>query len=94
MVQFASAPSITAYGLRTGSTFLACKLVTPTTYRNSNASQQRLGRSILSSYRAVYLVPRAPLVAGKTYIVSVVNRGVRTTWTFTAGTSPKPASIP
>ncbi len=66
--------------------------MTPTNYRNSNASLQSTGRLILSQSRAVYIVPKAPLVSGKTYTASVVNRGVRTTWSFTAGSAIKPAT--
>jgi Cysteine-rich secretory protein family len=92
IIQFASAPSITAYSLRLDTTALSCKLVTPTTYRNTNASQQALGRQILAQSRAVYIVPRSPLASGKTYTVSVVNAGVRYTWSFKAGAAPAPAT--
>jgi hypothetical protein len=92
VVQFAKAPSVTAYGFRCGSTFLPCKLVAPTNYRNSSSSQQSLGRTILAQNRAVYIVPKSPLVSGKTYTVSVLNSGVRYTWSFKTGTAPGAAT--
>jgi hypothetical protein len=92
IVQFSGTPSVTAYGMKTGSTFLSCKLVAPTNYRNSNAASQQTGRAILAQSRAVYIVPRKPLASGKTYVVSVVNRGVRYTWSFNTGSAPAPAT--
>ena len=92
IVQFAKSPSVTSCGIRCGSTFLACKLVTPTNYKNSNASWQQTGRLILAQSRAVYLVPRSPLISGKTYTVSVLNSGVRYTWSFKTGAAPAAAT--
>ncbi len=92
IVQFAKAPSVTSYGFRVGSTFLPCKMVAPTNYRNSNTSLQSTGRLILAQSNAVYIVPKSPLVSGKTYTVSVLNSGVRYTWSFKAGTAPAPAT--
>jgi hypothetical protein len=55
-----------------------------TNYANPNSSYQSLGRSILNSRDAIVIMPRAPLVPGAEYTVSITVNGSTYTWTFTA----------
>lgn len=60
-------------------------LVTPTSYVNRDADQQRLGRQVLSATRAVVLLPRDRLADGRHEVtLSVSSRGERYRWGFTA----------
>jgi hypothetical protein len=52
------------------------------TYRNRNAAQQRLGRSILAAHDAVILIPREPLRPGSSYRAVVEVDGGLIDWTF------------
>jgi cysteine-rich secretory family protein len=52
------------------------------TYRNGDAAQQRLGRSILASRNAIVLVPRRPLRSGAGYRAVVEVNGRVIDWTF------------
>lgn len=53
------------------------------TYRNRNAVEERLGRSILASRDAVVIVPRQPLQPGATYrVVLEISGRPRIDWQF------------
>ena len=52
------------------------------TYRNRNAGQQRLARSILAARDAVVLIPREPLRPGSSYRAVVEVDGRLIDWTF------------
>jgi len=53
-----------------------------TSYSNSDAYSQELGRQVLKSYGTVAVIPRAPLVKGAKYAVSITANGKRYDWTF------------
>jgi hypothetical protein len=55
-----------------------------TDYTNSNGSYQSLGRNILNMRDAIVIMPRAPLVPGAQYTVSITVNGSTYTWAFTA----------
>lgn len=57
-------------------------LLDETRYVNSNASIQSTGRAILDSRDAIVLLPRAPLKAGTSYRITIVNSGVTHSWSF------------
>ncbi|WP_405427348.1 cell wall-binding repeat-containing protein [Micromonospora sp. NBC_00617] len=63
-----------------GSTTLTSCVVTGATYTNPDADAQALGRNILNSHNAVYVVPLDPLALNTTYTLSVTtNRGSMST---------------
>jgi len=53
-----------------------------TSYRNPNASEQQLGRSILAARDAIVIVPKYPLKSGATYRVDLESTGQSITWQF------------
>jgi hypothetical protein len=64
-----------------------------TTFRNPDPTQQSIGRQLLDERDAVVILPRSPLVAGRSYTASVTADGVTYTWTFTVsspGVDPVP----
>lgn len=52
------------------------------TYKNRDAAQQQLGRSILAAHDAIVLIPRRPLRQGIRYRAVVDVNGRRIEWTF------------
>jgi hypothetical protein len=62
------------------------------TYRNGDAVQQRLGRSILAARDAIVLVPRGPLHPGATYRAIVEADDRLIDWTFTVAGAIQPRS--
>ena len=59
-----------------------------TTYQNSIASLRDEGRALLAARDAIVLIPRAPLVAGRSYTVTITALGQTHTWTFRVVTRP------
>jgi hypothetical protein len=53
-----------------------------TSYRNPNASEQQLGRSILAARDAIVIVPKYPLKSGATYRVELESSGQSIDWQF------------
>ncbi len=53
-----------------------------TTYRNPNAAEQQLGRSILAARDAIVIVPKYPLKPGSTYRVTLESTGYQIDWSF------------
>ena len=53
-----------------------------TSYSNSDAYSQDLGRNVLKSYGTVVVIPREPLDKGARYAVSMNANGKRYDWTF------------
>jgi hypothetical protein len=76
-------PQVTGHGLSTDGRPLEHCVFSETSYRNSDASQQELGRQILGMRDAVVLVPREPLRPTTTYRVSLTVDGRTDTWSFT-----------
>ncbi len=86
-------PNVTAHSFKQGVTNLEHCIFDETNYTNSNSSYQSLGRSVLGSRDAIVLIPRAPLVAGNTYTVSITTNGNTYTWSFTVSSgAAKPIS--
>ena len=53
-----------------------------TSYRNPNAAEEQLGRSILAARDAVVIVPKYPLKSGATYRVELESSGQTLDWSF------------
>jgi hypothetical protein len=53
-----------------------------TSYRNPNAAEEQLGRSILAARDAVVIVPKYPLKPGATYRVELESSGQTIAWSF------------
>jgi len=53
-----------------------------TNYVNPNSAMQYTGRIVLNNRDAVVIMPRDPLVAGKTYFVEVTTVSTTTSWSF------------
>jgi pSer/pThr/pTyr-binding forkhead associated (FHA) protein len=53
-----------------------------TSYSNTDAYSQELGRNVLKSYGTVVLIPRAPLEKGAKYAVHLNANGKQYNWTF------------
>ncbi len=89
VVQFGTGsvtPIVTESELRVvGGGELEHVVLTEATYRNGDADAQQLGREILGGRDAVVLVPREPLLMGRTYQVTLVCLGQRIEWTFRTG---------
>ncbi len=81
-------PSVTAHSLTQGATSLAHCVFDETNYYNSIANLQQSGRDLLNARDAVVLIPQAPLVAGKSYAVSITNSGVVYSWSFSVAAAP------
>jgi hypothetical protein len=84
IVQFARPVDVSAFSLTDdhGNGLPACQY-DGSSYRNSNADARELGRLLLAGNNAAVVVPRQPLVAGRTYTFSVTSNGVRSESTFT-----------
>lgn len=54
-----------------------------TNYVNPNSSMQYTGRIVLNNRDAVVIMPRDPLVPGKTYAIEVTTVSSTTSWSFT-----------
>jgi Ca2+-binding RTX toxin-like protein len=77
-------PSVTASSLtEDGASIPHCRF-DESTYSNSSASLQSLGRALLDSRDAVVILPKEPLQPGATYDVSVTVNGVTHQWSFSA----------
>ncbi|MGH7908045.1 MAG: hypothetical protein ACREP6_15585, partial [Candidatus Binataceae bacterium] len=75
-------PAMTAYSItQNGSRIEACGF-DANSYSNADAATQRLGREVLKNYGAVAVIPRAPLMSGKRYSVSITANGHKYRWSF------------
>src|SRR5262249_27331320 len=69
-----------------GTTTLPSCVVTGTSYTNPDPNQQNLGRAILNSYNALFVVPRDPLSLSTTYSLTVnTNLGSLSTTVHVGG---------
>jgi uncharacterized protein YkwD len=75
-----STPQVSAHSFSEGSTQLAHCL-----YDQTSFSAGSTENSILAWRSAIVLIPRAPLTPGKTYTVSITDRGTPYNWSFTIG---------
>lgn len=77
-------PIVTAHSfLRDGTPLEHC-VFDETSYTHPDSGEQEVGRSVLGIRDAIVLMPRAPLVAGTRYTVSITVSGRTHTWSFTA----------
>lgn len=81
-------PSLGGSSFRTGEVALDHCTFGETTYSNPDAAAQRSARRVLDVRDAIILIPRLPLVPGKSYTASIVVDGQQVTWTFTAADVP------
>jgi uncharacterized protein YkwD len=75
-------PRVTKSWLVDGRESLEHCVFDETTYRNRRDVEQRLGRSILAARDAIVLIPRHPLVPGRTYRAALEVNGRRIDWSF------------
>lgn len=75
-------PNLEKHTIRQGMTELAHCIFDETSYTNSDEGAQSLGRRLLSSHDALVLIPRQPLIPGRTYTVSITADGKDYTWSF------------
>lgn len=75
-------PTITAHSFSDSGSLLGHCVLTGYTYVNPDPALQQLGRAILEARGAVVLIPRQPLVNGRTYTVSLTAGDVPVTWSF------------
>lgn len=75
-------PEIMGSVIGDGGRFLDHCVFDERTYRNGNAREQALGRSILAARDAIVLIPRRPLDPGRSYRVVIEANRRRIDWTF------------
>ncbi len=76
-------PNVTAHTFRQDGTALEHCVFDETSYVNPDPDTQRMVRNMLDARDAIILIPRAPLIPGKTYNVSLTVNGNTYTWSFT-----------
>ncbi|MCC6190534.1 MAG: hypothetical protein IT318_16015 [Anaerolineales bacterium] len=81
-------PVVTAHSFRGGATPLPHCVFDETTYFNSVASLQALGRNLLGARDAIVLVPQTEMTPGASYTVSITVDGQTHTWTFNVAAAP------
>ncbi|MBA3269284.1 MAG: hypothetical protein H0T71_02145 [Acidobacteria bacterium] len=81
-------PVVTASSLLRNGTPVEICVFTGGTYTNPDAASQSVGRSILTAYGAVVIVPRSPLPAGASYTATVTSGGQTFQWTFEISAGP------
>ncbi len=87
-------PSVTAHSLARDGTPLEHCVFDETSYLGADGGSQYVGRIILNLRDAVVLMPRAPLVPGASYEVSITANGVAHEWSFTVSPFAQPATRP
>jgi hypothetical protein len=78
----ANVPRVTGSWIADGETMLEHCVFDESSYRNRDAVQQQLGRSILASRNAIVLIPREPLMSGHRYRAVIEAGGQLIDWTF------------
>jgi len=81
-------PNVTSHKLAMGDKPLESCVFDETSYRNSNAYAQDLGRAILDLQDAIVILPKKPLAADQTYTVQIVVNGETYTWSFSTRKRP------
>lgn len=85
-------PNVSAHSFRRDGANLEHCVYTETTFTlPGDPSGESLGRAVLNGRDAVVLIPRQPLSAGATYVVSITVNGVAYTWSFTTSAAPSQA---
>jgi len=75
-------PNVTFSWIDDGESLLEHCVFDEGTYRNRDAAQQNLGRSILASRHAIVAIPRKPLRPGFSYRAVIEVNGRLLDWTF------------
>ena len=75
-------PQVSTHTFKTGNQDLPHCVFDESTYTNPDRAAQSLGRAILDSRDAIVLIPKAPLVPGNTYSVSITVNGDTHQWSF------------
>lgn len=81
-------PNINSFLFTENGVAAAACMFDETTYTNSDAFAQDIGRKILDPRDAVVIIPRNPLVVGSTYAVTITVDGTPYTTQFTAVAPP------
>jgi uncharacterized protein YkwD len=81
-------PSVTSHSFLKGGAPVDHCIFDQTNYSNPYPSLQSMARSILNSRDAVVLIPRAPLVPGETYNVSITVNNQTFAWEFSVAAVP------
>lgn len=85
-------PQVSSHSFRSGSQELPHCVFDETSYSNPDRSAQFLGRAILNSRDAIVLIPREPLVPGRTYSVSITESGETHQWSFSTTSETRTTS--
>jgi hypothetical protein len=75
-------PDVTFHSFMHGDTILDHCVFHEATYANPDPGARELGRAILDSRDAIVLIPRDPLIPGKSYSVSITANGKSYSWFF------------
>ncbi len=82
-------PNVTAHSFQDATSIRESCEFDETNYTNPNPGYEAVGRSILGGRDAVVVMPRAPLVAGETYTVSITADQQVYTWSFSVDSNAK-----
>jgi uncharacterized protein YkwD len=80
-------PKLGAHSFRQGGSQLDHCVFTETSYTNPDSAAQDLGRLLMGARDAIVLIPRSPLVPGRTYTVSITADGRTYNWSFQVSTT-------
>jgi uncharacterized protein YkwD len=87
IAQFPTPPS-GATGTLTANGSLIEVCIVDSSYRNQDASDQQIGRLLLSSQNAVFMIPKQPLARETKYEAKIdAGPAGSTSWTFTVGSA-------
>ena len=86
-------PDVTGHTLSRNGTGVESCVFDGTDYENPDQDTEDLGRAVLGGRNAIVLMPKAPLLSGATYDVSITSNGQPYAWSFTAG-SGGPIQVP
>lgn len=75
-------PVVTGSSVQVDGAAVSHCVLTEANYYNESSYQQGIGRNILGQQDAIVLIPRSPLLAGKTYAVRLVVNGAEIAWQF------------
>jgi len=87
-------PNVTAHSFSQGGAPLEHCIFDETNYANPDSYSQDIGRIVLNNRDAVVIMPRASLIAGQTYQVSIAANGETHSWSFTAVSEPLGRQLP
>jgi len=85
-------PNVTAHSFTQGGVPLDHCVFDETNYVHPIGAWQDTGRSILDGRDAIVLIPRAPLISGASYTVSITVNGETHTWSFSVSAAAQSQS--